>query len=200
MPRLFQVQEKVKELYTKQHADKSWQEWLSWAYPNHVCIVEKEAQKLAERFGGNVEYSCVGALLHDIADAELTRDNPAHHARSEELARVILKESGFSSEEIEQIVVEVIAPHSCRELMPTVFEGKILATADALAHLSTDFYIYFAWQHWGNKGGVPKYSDFREWVLSRIERDFYKKIWFDEIRQENEHFYRALKESLSSTL
>lgn len=66
----------------------------------------------------------------------------------------------------------------------------MLATADALAHLSTDFYIQFAWMH------VPEnknYQEFVQWVNEKIERDFNSKIFFDEVKVSIEPRYNALK-------
>ncbi len=44
-----------------------------------------------------------------------------------------------------------------------------------MAHLQTDFYFYFAWNHWGKQGNIKNFVDFKEWVLERLEKDFNSK-------------------------
>ncbi|MFA6446584.1 MAG: hypothetical protein WCW14_05050, partial [Candidatus Paceibacterota bacterium] len=98
----------------------------------------------------------------------------------------------YSDEEIEQVLNQVIEPHSCKEgNLPTTIEGKVMATADALAHLTSDFYLQCAWRH------IPEeksYPEFLEWVAEKLERDFNTKIFFDEVKEEVRYRYDALKQ------
>lgn len=191
------IHKKVAELYKNSKVSEDWDKWTTWAYTNHVLVVASNAKKLAGQFGGNEDYCVAGALLHDIADIKLERSDENHTEESKKIVREVLKEAGVSEDEIKFIVEEIIAPHSCNETLPATLEGKILATADGMAHLMTDFYMYFAWNHWGNKGGVQKYEEFRKWVLQKIEKDFHKKIFFPEIQKEILPYYESLKSTLS---
>lgn len=103
----------------------------------------------------------------------------------------VLKQASYSPAEITQVMDEVIAPHSCKDgEFPTTLEGKVMATADALAHLNTDFYVQFAWKHLPDG---KTYPEFLQWVAEKIERDFNAKIFFDEVKVEIEPRYQALK-------
>ncbi len=191
------VEDKVEELYRNGHVSEDWDVWIRWSYSNHVFVVMKNAERLAKEFGGNVDYTVAGALLHDIADVNMERSDTRHEAECERIAEEVLKGAGFSDEEIATIIKDVIAPHSCRETMPEILEGKILATADAVAHIATDFYFVFAWYHWGNKSDLKNYEEFRTWVLERMEKDFHRKIFFPEIQEEIRPFYQSITTMLT---
>lgn len=181
------VAQLVKEAY------EGSQEWFGqWMWKNHVPVVAKKSQELAERFGANSNLAVAGALLHDFGDAFVHRNSEEHNKISKDKSRQILEKAGYSSEEIEEVLEIIIAPHSCRnDFLPTTLEGKILATADALAHLTTDFFVHFTWMH------LPEnktFEEYREWVTTKIDHDFNKKIFFDEVRAEVKDRVEALKE------
>lgn len=190
MDRLSKLSQAVEKLYAcpKPDADP----WINWGYKNHVLVVVKNAEEMAAAKSANVKLCVAGALLHDIADTEMLRKSDNHEIRSLKIARELLKQHGFDAGEVEQVATGIIAPHSCIESLPETLEGKILATADALAHFETDFYIYFCWQHWSGDG-EQGYADFKKWALSKIERDFARKIFFEDIKERARPSYRALK-------
>ena len=164
-------------------------EWIAWGYQNHVLVAAKFAQELALRFSGSVENCVAGALVHDIADTEMERGQDGHQKRSLQLGRSMLLEAGFSDKQSSKIVDEVAAPHSCKKsLLPETLDGKIFATADALAHLSNDFFVYLCWAR-----RDKRYEDYRRWAAKKIEKAYHRKIFFDEIRAEWDARYHFLK-------
>lgn len=187
MDKLDKVRKEVHRLYTKKK--QATDGLIEWIYQSHVLVVAKNAEYLAKESKADVVYSVAGALLHDIADTEMDRSNPQHEARSVDIAREVLSKSGFSKENIEEIIKEVISPHSCTHTMPTLLEGKVLATADALAHFQTEFYTYFAWNHLG----ANNYKEFKHWVLEKVERDLNKKIFFASSKKKIRKEYEAIK-------
>lgn len=189
MQRLDSLREAVEGLYRAHNPEAD--PWIDWAYENHVLFVADMTGRLATRYGADAEPTVAGALLHDIADAVMLRSNPAHPARSLELASELLEQSGFAAVETEFIINEVIKPHSCYEpLLPTTPEGKVMATADGAAHFLTDFYPLFCWRHYGPEND---YDVFKAWMLRKMEKDFHKKLFFDEVRKEVRPRYEALK-------
>ncbi len=120
----------------------------------------------------------------------MARERPEHETESLTLADNLLQESGFSVHEADHIIREIIQPHSCDPKLPTILEGKVVATADGAAHFITDFYPYFCWQHYGPD---EDYTKFKTWVLKKMEKDFTKKIFFDEVKNEVNPRYEALK-------
>lgn len=189
---------KLKFLYTlteeiyAPNKDKSTPDgvWAYWAWENHVKVVAKNAESLCDSHPeANREFAVAGALLHDIADATMSRFDPKHEEECDNIAQDLMVKAGYSSEEIKKILKEVIAPHSCRELLPSIIEGRILATADGMAHFLTDFYTYFCWNHYGRQD----YAEFKKWVLEKIERDYTIKISFEDIRDLVKSNYEGLK-------
>jgi len=191
MTRLDALANKVDELYRKPKSGAD--PFIQWGYLNHLLVVAKFARDIAILKSANEEVCVAGALLHDIADTAMSRFHKNHEEKSLEMARTLLAETGFSGTEIAEIVNEVIVPHSCRDVLPTKLEGKVLATADALAHFETDFYLYFAWE---NLGGED-YLAFKKWTLQKIEKDFNRKIFFDDTREKTRPNYEAIKRMFS---
>lgn len=167
-------------------------EWGQWVFANHVPVVAAQTQELANRYGADPTIAVAGALLHDFGDAFVHRHAPEHAEVSDRESMAVLKEAGYSDKQITKVIRDVILPHSCKDgFLPTTIEGKIMATADALAHLTTDFYLQFTWKH------LPEgknYQQHREWVIQKLERDFHTKIFFEEVRSEVSDRYLALKE------
>ncbi len=162
-----------------------------WMWQNHLQFVAWKTEELAIKFNADVDLAVAGALLHDFGDAYVSRHSKDHEEISKTEASKVLQATGFSPQEIQIILEEIIAPHSCYpDLMPQTLEGKILATADAFAHLTTDFYIQFAWK---NLPDGKSYQEFLVWVNEKLERDYNDKIFFEEIKNEAREKYLALK-------
>jgi HD superfamily phosphodiesterase len=160
----------------------------------------KKAEEIASQVQASIEKAVSGALLHDVADTTMLRSNPEHESASVVLARQILHDATFSDEEIEEIIVQVLGPHSCYpDNMPQTLEAKVLATADALGHLSTEFYDVIKpenMKEWFDLGLTAE--EHRQWVLKKIDRDFYNKIFFENIRKQVRPRYEELKNRFQS--
>ena len=174
------LEQLVRGLYEKQDSGRD--EWADWLYPNHVLVVADNAVELAQRFDVPVDQCRAAALLHDIADVAMSRFDPNHEAESLTIARSLLRESGFSDKEIGVVVDDALKLHSCRDgQRPATLVGKILATADALGHLNTDFYTYTTQNLMPRRPEEQK----RTWAAKKIPRDYYNKIAFDEVKRRN---------------
>lgn len=192
MNRIEILEQKVRDLYAQKNIDRA--EWADWLADNHVFIVADNASVFAQRFGANEELAKAAALLHDIADATMSRFDENHEAESMKIARKLLQECGYNDQETAIVVDDAIRLHSCHDgNVPTTLEGKVLATADSLAHLQTDFYIYATWI----MGKNTPLDEIKAWVLKKLERDFHNKILFDEVKTEVQQNYEMLKELFS---
>jgi HD superfamily phosphodiesterase len=182
---------KVSQLVTATYEASS-DDFAQWMLKNHVPIVAAKTEELARRFGADANIAVAGAWLHDFGDAFVHRHSDEHDEVSEREATKVLQQADYSEDEIKQVLEQVVAPHSCKDgFFPTTLEGRVMATADALAHLSTDFYIQFTWMH------LPEgknFQEYLEWVDEKLERDFNTKIFFDEVKDEVRPRYEALKE------
>lgn len=188
MSRLENLKEEIAKLYRTPNSNRA--DWADWIYEGHVVPVGNASREVATRFGGNPELAEAAGLLHDIADAVMKRENPEHEAESMNIARELLADNGYTNEEISIIVDDALLKHSCRgDVRPVTAEGKAVAAGDAVAHLTTDFYLYA-------EEGRKKYQtkeEIQAWVLPKIERDFTNKIAFEELREEVRPNYEQLK-------
>lgn len=188
MTKLDTLQQKVAELYNSKNDGRA--DWADWLYGNHVLIVANYAKELAPKYEADSELAHAAALLHDIADYKMKRGNPAHEEESLKIAREIMEECGYSEEEVKLVVDDAIRFHSCHDgERPQSQEGLVLATADTLAHLKTDFYIFATW-------ALAKQftlDEVKAWVLKKLDRDLNNKISFDDIREDARPDYERLK-------
>lgn len=187
MPRLELLKQKISSLYLIKKEGRA--DWADWLFEHHIFVVAEYAKNLSARFGGHEELAVAASLLHDVADAVMSRFDERHENESLQLARVLLTESGFSTEEISLVVDDAIRFHSCfNGSAPLSLEGKIMATADALAHLKTDFYKYAI----SRMKTAKSEEEIKAWGLKKIDRDFNDKIQFEEIRADVRSDYERL--------
>lgn len=188
MDKLEYLKQQVAWLYGLNRPGRSaWADWL-WEY--HVPVVAKHAREIALRVGANIELSEAAAWLHDIADVAIPRADERHEEESRKIARQVMQRVGYAEEDIATVVDDALPLHSCHDgKRPRSLEGKVLATADALAHLKTDFYTR-ASESKRQEGASQK--DINEWAVKKSERDFNDKICFDDIREETREDYEII--------
>lgn len=130
------------------------------------------------------------ALLHDLDDSNYERGHEDFDTWSWEEGKAILKKAGFRHAEREEIL-EATSTHSCHPgHLPTTLEGKVLATADAMWHLQTNFFPVIC--HMNRPDTTDSYEEWQAWFLQKIERDFGPKMFFDDEREEVRDDYNAL--------
>lgn len=192
MNKLEQVRAQVRDLYHSKNPNRD--EWADWLYVNHVLVVAEKSAELAKKYAANEELSEVAALLHDIADVEMARVNPAHEDRSLAIAREVMTNVGYTDDEIMLVVDDAIRYHSCHgDERPSSKEGLIMATADSLAHLQTDFYVFATWAF----GKTRSLEELKAWLLKKIDRDLENKITFEDEREAARPDYEILKDLYS---
>jgi len=192
MSRIQKLEQLVVDLY--ESMDPSPEDWAQWLYKNHVFWVADKAEEIAKTHNINTEYSRAAALLHDIADTEMSRFKPEHEERSLEIARNLLAQSNFTKEEIKLIVNDAVCYHSCRDgKKPASPEGLVLATADAAAHFQTDFFF-----HAFIDVSEEDYQKRKAWAIKKIEKDYNNKIFFEDVREQIKPQYEVLKQILGA--
>jgi HD superfamily phosphodiesterase len=179
----------AREYYEKPNPVINWNEWV---LHGHNEVVDYWVTELAKKYTFDVEAVRIAAHLHDISYAWTSKNDPTQEHQALKKAREILLSEGFEENRIKFIVDDIIAGHGMHDGQePDLVEAKVLATADAMAHLTTDFYLVMDWNHYlfENKNS----GDYRKWVLKKLERDFYNKIFFDDFREIAKPYYEALK-------
>jgi putative nucleotidyltransferase with HDIG domain len=192
MDRLQKLEQAVRDLYNQKNDNRA--EMADWLVDNHVFVVADYASELAKKYGANVELARVAALLHDIADAKMNRKDTAHAEESLRMAREFMKDFGYDEKEIQLVVEDAIRFHSCHDgQRPESLEGRVLATADSLAHLKTDFYVFATWA----LGREMTLIEIKDWVIQKIDRDLNNKILFDDEREDALLDYNLIKDLFS---
>ena len=189
MGRLEKLEAEVRDLYAQKDPNRD--EWADWLAAHHVFVVADFAMELARKYGANEDLARAAALLHDIADVKMKRRDETHEQVSLQMGRDLMKAAGYNEDEIALVVDDAVRFHSCHgEEHPESIEGKILSTADSMAHLKTDFYIYAAWAFGYDQRSL---ETVKSWTLKKIERDLNNKMFFDDIRQELVPEYDRIK-------
>lgn len=162
-----------------------------WMWRNHTQWVAKKSKKLAEKYEADTEISYCAALLHDLGDSRYERSDKDFEAWSWEKSKEILKKAGFRKSKRDAIL-EAVRTHSCHPGYPPItLEGKVLATADGMWHLQTNFFAEICYMN--RPEDTKSYEEWQQWFSKKIERDFGAKIFFEDERTEVKEDYQALK-------
>ena len=186
MNNLEAIRKEIKRLH-----DASKEEYIrEWFFEGHVCIVASYAREIAEQEGADAEACELAALFHDVARCWGVEKDPELMEESLKRAEGIMKKHGYAKKKI-QMVREAILNHSCNDELPVTDEGKVLATADAMAHLMTDFYFILPFHGWLK--AADSYEGYKKWVAGKIGRDFNKKIFYRKQKALAKKRYEAFK-------
>lgn len=189
MDRLNKLIKFVKGLYTKKNPVIDWNDWV---FDGHIKVVAFWVEDISKKYDFDKESVLAAAYLHDLAYAWTSKNDPDLDEKSEIEARKVLKEAGYSKDKIAFIVDKLIHGHGMYDgKEPEHIEAKVLATADALAHFTTDFYLVVCWNNYLFENKTLQ--DYKEWVLKKIERDFNNKIFFEEYREIAKLYYQSIK-------
>lgn len=190
MQNIEKIEEEVKNLHLNpvqdRHSvsDKKTKEVFSLFWFLHLKPVIDYSKKLAKKYNADMEVVWLSAILHDLARLD---DIEPHDEISAERAYNMLLEKGFNKG-IAEDVKSTILTHRCRKYTPKTLEQKILATADAVSHFKTPFYLWFS-----NISNKP-FKKQLESDLDKIEKDYHKKIFFENERKLVKKEYEVLKE------
>ena len=181
---------KIKDFIKKECQDNS-QQVADWFFSEHLEVVDKYAQKLLQQNPeANSEVVELAVWLHDV---QRIYNLDGEHALTGAIkSREILKNFNCKDGIIEQ-VYEAVRTHRANspETQPATLEGKILATADAMAHFSSNFYLKVFLSKM-KKGEFENVQEFKNWAIKKINRDYQNKIFFEEARKIIKSQYQTL--------
>jgi putative nucleotidyltransferase with HDIG domain len=186
--RVKEIKIAVKQLYLERNPKRT--QWADWLFENHIFVVSDYASKLADKYGANKELCEISAMMHDIADAVMSRFDPDHQQKSLKMAQEIMEAQGYDDESINIVINDCLPFHGCRgDERPKTLEGRVLATADALAHLQTDFFMFTTYM----LASEMSFSEIKAWTLKKLEKSFNKKMLFADEKQLALKDYQLLK-------
>jgi len=163
--------------------DKETKEAFSLFWYLHLSPVINYSKKLAKKYKAKMNVVWLSAIFHDIA--RLDDLEPHDEIGADRAYKILLKEG--ANEELAKEVRATILTHRCKKHKPKTLEQKILATADAISHFKSPFYLWFS---------STSKKPFKEQLrgnLKKLERDFKKKIFFEDERKLVEKEYSVLK-------
>lgn len=161
-----------------------------WMWRSHTQWVADKTKVLSEKYGADSELTYCAALLHDLGDSKYERGHADFETWSNEKGETILLRAGFNEDKAGKII-EAIRTHSCRPgKLPTTLEGKVVATADAMWHLQTNFFPVICYMN--RPDSTRSYEEWQAWFEKKIERDYGSKIFFEDERDEVKEDYRTL--------
>ena len=115
--------------FAREHMSKS--DAGAHAY-DHVKRVYKIALRLGQELGADMRVLGAAALLHDVGRAYEKEKRISHSILSGEMSVDILREIGYSEEEIEKVKDAIRTHRFSERFSPTSPEGEILSDADKL--------------------------------------------------------------------
>jgi putative nucleotidyltransferase with HDIG domain len=161
-----------------------------WKY--HTAFVVEYAKKLAKIYKVDKDTIELAAILHDIGRAE-TENYEKHHIVGVSEAEKILKNFNYSEDIIREIKHCVESHRRNLGPKPKTMVAKIVANADAMAHLDTVPALFY----WRGKAG-DDFEDVIDWVNNKIKDDWEKKITLPKAKKMMKEKYKAIRLLLDS--
>jgi uncharacterized protein len=185
------IKEEV-EVLVKETCDKTVVRDRIWEF--HIIPVVAFSKKLGDKFEADLEVLELSALLHDYASILDRKFDKEHHIESAKKAREILTELSFPEDKINH-VVDCIESHrgSIKQEHKTI-ESKILASADAMSHISEPVsMMHLAFRVLDNK-----VVEGASWLREKIKRSWEKTMpeGQEMIKEDYEKIVRMLNDSI----
>lgn len=157
----------------------------------HIIPVVKNAKKLAEDLNADIEVVEIASYLHDVT--RILGDVKNHHITGAEYAEKFLNKYNYPNEKIIQIK-NCIRNHrgSVKDKRDTL-EEKIVATADAMAHIQYPLPLFYTW--YGKR--KCDMEEGRKEIKEKIQRSW-DKIEFEKAKEEVSEKYNFLMEVLAN--
>ena len=161
------------------------------AFPNHILVVRKFAKLLANKLGADEEICELAALFHDYASLLGKEYVEKHQEHGAKLAKDFLITHGYPEEKAKAVAYCVSVHRGSTRLEKKTLESKILASADAMAHIDNiTSVIHLAY-------GIHQYDteEGAKWVLKKLARSWDKLM--PEAKKLIQKKYNAIQLSLS---
>ncbi len=157
------IEQEVKALI-KNYKDNAEDHYDFWN--EHIKYVYKESQKLASKYGADIEIVKLGALLHDIALFSKVGDRKDHHINGKILAEKILKKYNYPEKKLSRVLSTIYNHRSSKNA--TNVEDLCVADADIIAHFDN---IPMLFNSAYNRCNV-NLNDVRAWMKDCFEKDY----------------------------
>lgn len=155
----------------------------------HIHPVVENACKMAKKLKADIQVVEISAYLHDIT--KITGERKNHHLTGAEYAENFLSKYNLESEKIEQIKNCIKKHRGSSEFTRDTIEEKIVATADAMAHIEHPLTLFYAW--YGNR--KCQIDEGADGIIHKLQRSW-NKIEFEDVKENLNEKYQILMKIL----
>ena len=158
----------------------------------HIEPVVKSAKNLALKFNADVQVVEIASYLHDVT--KITGDRKKHHITGAKYAEDFLSKYNIEEWKVESIKNCIKKHRGLSEYTRDTIEEKIVATADAIAHIEHPLTLFYAW--YGKR--QCQIDEGADGIINKLQKSW-KKIEFEDVKKELEEKYKILMKLLMET-
>lgn len=155
----------------------------------HIEPVVKSAKNLALKFNADVQVVEIASYLHDVT--KITGDRKKHHITGAKYAEVFLSKYNIEEWKVESIKNCIKKHRGLSEYTRDTIEEKIVATADAIAHIEHPLTLFYAW--YGKR--QCQIDEGADGIINKLQKSW-EKIEFEDVKKELEEKYKILMKLL----
>ncbi|MFT4303536.1 MAG: HD domain-containing protein [Candidatus Woesearchaeota archaeon] len=157
----------------------------SWIFPHHINIMLEMAEKLCEKYQGNLRICQLAIILHDtgLVYNRSSDSSKGHEENSLKFAKIILTKYSLEMDEILECIKATEV-----NFVPKTINQKIVRTVDALSQFKSIHFIAKA-TFSGN------FDNYLPWLRFKINKGF-EKICFEDEKKEVEFIKKYFDEAL----
>lgn len=157
----------------------------------HIIPVVETSKKMAYELGADAQVVEVAAYLHDITRVTIGKEN--HHITGAQYAEKFLKQYNIEQEKSKLIQDCILKHRGSTNIERETIEEKIVATADAIAHIEYPLSLFYTW--YGKR--KCSLSDGAKGIREKLQRSW-DKIEFDYKKEELKGKYNYIMEVVSN--
>lgn len=155
----------------------------------HIEPVARIAVVMAKNMNADLQVVEIAAYLHDVT--KMTGDREKHHLSGAKYAEKLLKNYNIEQEKIEKVKNCIMKHRGNSEFIRTTVEEKIIATADAIAHIEHPLTLFYAW--YGRR--QCQIDEGAEGIINKLNKSW-NKIEFPDIKEKYRKKYDILMRML----
>lgn len=165
-----------------------------WVY--HILPVVRHALSLGKKLKADLEILEIASLLHDYAALKDFKYYKKHHIYGAKFAGAILKDLDYPKAKIAKVQECILCHRGSVPLSRRTVEAKILASADAMAHVTEVADIFFLAY---NVHGLETYEGC-EWIKGKLSRSWNKIMpeGRDLVKTEYEIFLNIINKAIKA--
>lgn len=151
----------------------------------HINPVVEISSKMAKDLNADVQVVEIAAYFHDIT--KMTGERKNHHITGANYAEKFLSKYNIEKEKIKKIKNCILKHRGSSEFTRDTIEEKIIATADAVAHIEHPLTLFYAW--YGKR--QLQIDEGADAIINKLEKSW-NKIEFDYTKKKLNERYKIL--------